>query len=78
MPPVQSAYRQGHSTETALVKVIADIIGAADCQKVTLLSLLDMSAAFDTVDHTILLRRLETSYGIMQRESAAMAHFIPF
>ena len=56
MPPVQSAYRQGHSTETALVKVIADIIGAADCQKVTLLSLLDMSAALDSVDHTILLR----------------------
>jgi len=60
------------------MKVIADIIDAADCPKVTLLSLLDMSAAFDTVDHTILLRRLETSYGIMQRESAAMAHFIPF
>ena len=63
---------------SALMKVIADIIDAADCPKVTLLSLLDMSAAFDTVDHTILLRRLETSYGIMQRESAAMAHFIPF
>ena len=64
MPPVQSAYCQGYSTETALIKIIADIIDAADCQKVTLLSLLDMSAAFDTVDHTILLRRLETSYGI--------------
>jgi len=56
MSPVQSAYRQGHSTETALMKVIADITDAADCQKVTLLSLLDMSAALDSVDHTILLR----------------------
>ena len=50
MPPVQSAYRQGHSTETALLKVIGDIIDAADNRQVTLLGLLDMSAAFDTVD----------------------------
>ena len=40
--------------ETAVLKVISDIIDAADCQKVTLLALLDMSAAFDTVDHSIL------------------------
>jgi len=64
MPSVQSAYRQGHSTETALLKVISDIIDAADCQKVTLLGLLDMSAAFDTADHEILLRRLEVSLGV--------------
>jgi len=51
MPSVQSAYRQGHSTESALMKVIADILDAADRRKVTLLGLLDMSAAFDTVDH---------------------------
>jgi len=50
MPPVQSTYRQGHSTETALLKVIGDIIDAADNRQVTLLGLLDMSAAFDTVD----------------------------
>jgi len=64
MPPVQSAYRQGHSTETVLMKVFADIIDAADNQHVTLLGLLDMSAAFDTVDHSILLRRHDVSYGI--------------
>ena len=55
MPPLQSAYRSGHSTETALIKVISDIIDAADGQQVTLLGLLDMSAAFDHVDHDILL-----------------------
>ena len=64
MPPLQSAYRAGHSTETALIKVISDIIDAADGQQVTFLGLLDMSAAFDTVDHDILLHRLETSYGV--------------
>jgi len=60
MPSVQSAYRQGHSTESALMKVIAE----CRHRKVTLLGLLDMSAAFDTVDHGILLRRLKVSYGI--------------
>ena len=54
MPSVQSAYCQGHSMETAVLKVISDIIDAADTQKVTLLGLLDMSAAFDTVDHKLL------------------------
>jgi len=64
MTPVQSAYRQGHSTETALLNVISDIIDAADSQKIMLLGLLDTSAAFDTVDHKILLRRLEESFGV--------------
>jgi len=63
MPRLQSAYRSGHSTETALVNVISDIIDAADENKVTLLGLLDMSAAFDTVDFQILLHRPQVSYG---------------
>ena len=51
MPPLQSAYRRHHSTETALMKVLSDIYDAVDSRKVTLLGLLDLSAAFDTVDH---------------------------
>jgi hypothetical protein len=47
-----------------MLKVISDIIDAADNKQVTLLSLLDMSAAFDTVDFQILLKRMEVSYGI--------------
>ena len=61
---LQSAYRVGLSTGTALLKVQNDILLGMDRQHVTLLVLLDFSAAFDTVDHQVLLRRLEVTYGI--------------
>jgi len=64
LPSVQSAYRSGYSTETAVLKVASDIWDAMDDGKVTLLGLLDLSAAFDMVDHEILIQRLHVSYGI--------------
>ena len=59
----QSAYRAGHSTETALIRVVVDLINAMDEDKISVLLLLDLSAAFDTIDHQILLSRLETVFG---------------
>jgi hypothetical protein len=64
LPSLQSAYRRNHSTETAVLRVVSDILLAADRGEVTFLGLLDMSAAFDTVDHDVLLDRLRTSFGI--------------
>ena len=63
-PPCQSAYRAGHSTETALVKVQSDILLNTDQQKVTQLVLIDLSSAFDTVDHEILLNIMNCSFGV--------------
>ena len=60
----QSAYKQLHSTETALLRVQNDILVALDNHQSVILLLLDLSAAFDTVDHTILLNRLATRFGI--------------
>ena len=62
LPELQSAYRVHHSTETAMLKVMGDILLALDSGNLAMLSLLDLSAAFDTVDHDTLLRRLHTSY----------------
>ena len=59
-PNAQSAYRVHHSTETALLKVKNDILLNMNKQHVTLLVLLDLSAAFDTVEHNILLEALNT------------------
>ena len=57
--PLQSAYRKFHSTETALLKLTNDILETIDSGKITILTALDMSAAFDTLDHATLLHRLE-------------------
>ena len=61
---LQSAYKQQHSTETALLKIKNDILMSMNEQHVTLFVLLDLSAAFDTIHHHNLIGRLESDLGI--------------
>ncbi len=61
---LQSGFRRRHSTETALLRVANDILSSNDSINVTALVLLDLSAAFDTVDHQILLDRLASRVGL--------------
>ena len=73
-PSLQSSYRKFHSTESALLKVQNDILLNMNRQHVTLFVLLDLSAAFDTIDHGILLERLRSAFGV--RDSAVLVCII--
>ncbi len=57
--PLQSAYKAFHSAETTLVNFHNDVLCARDKQGIVILLVLDLSAAFDTIDHRCLLTRME-------------------
>ena len=63
LPVHQSAYRPHHSTETAVICVMNDMINTIDKGDVGAIMLLDMSAAFDTVDHSIMLDCMRRRFG---------------
>ena len=62
----QSAYRKKYYTETAILKVLDGVFTAADDKQVTVLIGLDLLAAFDTVDHRLLLDRLRLEFGVKE------------
>lgn len=62
--PNQSAYRPGHSVESALTSIADSVLLSLDRRDGVAMVLLDLSAAFDTIDHTILLARLRNEFGM--------------
>ena len=60
----QSAYRRGFSTETAILRMLNDVYSAADDRRRSMIVLLDLSAAFDTIDISTLLFHLQHTFGI--------------
>ena len=59
----QSAYCPGHSTETALLKVVNDLFLSLSKGNISVLAMLDFSSALDTIDHPILVHRLHADFG---------------
>ena len=59
----QSSYRPGHSTETALLKVVNDLFLSLNKGNIYVLALLEFSSAFDTIDNPVLVHRLHTDFG---------------
>jgi len=74
-PVNQSAYRKHHSTETVNIDILANIYAAVDRQEVTLMAMLDQSAAFNLVDHDILFQRLGGTFGISGTSHAWFSFF---
>ena len=64
IPDYQSAYRQGYSCETALLKLVSDVLWSLERGNATGFIAIHLSAAFDTMDHNILLQVLRYKFNI--------------
>ena len=74
MPVYQSAYRSNHSCETSLVKLVNDILWGFENKNFIALVVLDLSAAFDTVDHEVLLDMLSTRLVFLEVHTTGSTH----
>ena len=72
---MQSVYRPCHSTETALNRTLNDVYQSIDHGEPTLLVSLDLSAAFDTINHSSLLSRLNSSFGVLDTALSWLASY---
>ena len=72
----QSACRKFHSSETAILRVQNDILVSLDFGHSTALLFLDFSAAFNTIDHNILLHRLKHWFGISSSALSSLSLFL--
>ena len=77
MPPLQSGYRQAILLKLLYSGCSQTFLQAVDNGDLAALVLLDLSAAFDTVDHSILLRCLHQTFGIMQRYRSQVVSLVP-
>jgi hypothetical protein len=76
IPKFQSAYRKFHSTETALLRIHNDLLLSMENKRASALVFLDLSAAFDTVDHGIFLFRLSLNFGISSSALALLTSYL--
>ena len=72
----QSTFKVDHSTESALLRVLIDVLRSIDDGKSVILLMRDLQAAFDTVDHQTLLHRLRNRFGI-QGVACSVVHIVP-
>ena len=66
IPDYQSAYHANYSCEAALLKIMHDILWAMERQDITALIVIDLSIAFNTVDHNILIEVLHRRFGVTE------------
>ena len=76
MSEYQSAYHTFHSSETALLRIQNDILVSLDSGRSIALLLLDLSAAFDTIEHNILLHRLKHWFGNTSSAFSSLSSFL--
>ena len=76
LPDYQSTYRKFHSCKTSLIKLVNDLLWAMERQVVTAVTILDLSAAFDTVDHDLLLEVPNKRFGIEGKALKWYEHYL--